>query len=540
MLNQSNRYYIYARKSSESEDRQVASIDAQINELKKLAIENGLRVVKVFSEAMSAKSPGRPVFNKMLELISADKAEGIICWKLDRLSRNPPDSAQISWLLQRSEIQHIQTYGRSYYPSDNVLMMAVEQGMANQYIRDLSTNVKRGLRAKLEKGDKPGIAPMGYRNTKLAEKGSNTVEPDPERFDLVRQMWDLMLTGHRPPQIWDKMNELGFRTPPTKKKPSQPLGKNTLYQIFHNHFYYGVFYYNGEKFQGKHVPMVTEAEFKRVQELLGKPQSTHHQKYVHKYVGPIRCGGCGLLITAENRVKTQKNGNVWNYTYYHCTKSQRPRCSQPLITEKDLETEFYRLLGEVEISPRFRDWAFSKMQKMNEQESAGRRGLLASQRKAYDECVNKISGLIDMRAAKEIDEETFKEKSKTLLAQKERLHEALNGTDELVSSWVKRAGEAFDFATLARERFEKASPEKRKEFLMALSEDSNLLLTNKRLTFAKASPLFVIREAVKDSQVVKPTFEPHSDTTGKRKNTSEKEMSLLWLGRQDSNLRPID
>src|SRR3989344_3850485 len=140
------KYYLYARKSSEAEDRQVASIDAQISELKKLAKESGLQIVKVFSEAKSAKQPGRPVFNEMLQLIKSGDAKGVVCWKLDRLARNPVDGGQISWMLQRAEIQHVQTYERSYYPSDNVLMMAVELGMANQFVRDLSINVKRGLR----------------------------------------------------------------------------------------------------------------------------------------------------------------------------------------------------------------------------------------------------------------------------------------------------------------------------------------------------------------------------------------------------------
>ena len=145
------KYVLYARKSSEAEDRQVASIDAQIGELKKMAGELGIDVVASITESKSAKAPGRPEFNRMLELISKGSVKGILCWKLDRLARNPVDGGQISWLLQQGVLQQIQTYGRAYYPSDNVLMMQVELGMANQFIRDLSVNVKRGLRKKVDR-----------------------------------------------------------------------------------------------------------------------------------------------------------------------------------------------------------------------------------------------------------------------------------------------------------------------------------------------------------------------------------------------------
>lgn len=64
-----NEYFIYARKSSESEDRQVASIPAQLEELKKLAAMHSLTIVDTFIEEKSAKEPGRPIFNDMLAKI---------------------------------------------------------------------------------------------------------------------------------------------------------------------------------------------------------------------------------------------------------------------------------------------------------------------------------------------------------------------------------------------------------------------------------------------------------------------------------------
>lgn len=146
------KYFLYVRRSQDSEDRQMASLDDQKTEMMRLANQLGITVVDVIEESQSAKKPGRPKFNQMLERIHNGEANGIICWKLNRLARNPIDGGQISWLLQQGVIQHIQTQGRDYKPTDNVLMMAVELGMANQFVKDLSVDVKRGMRLKAERG----------------------------------------------------------------------------------------------------------------------------------------------------------------------------------------------------------------------------------------------------------------------------------------------------------------------------------------------------------------------------------------------------
>lgn len=88
-------YVIYCRRSSESTERQVLSIDAQERELRELASKNNLKVVKVFKESMSAKDEGRPVFGEMMKFIKSGKAQGILAWKLDRLARNFIDAGRV-------------------------------------------------------------------------------------------------------------------------------------------------------------------------------------------------------------------------------------------------------------------------------------------------------------------------------------------------------------------------------------------------------------------------------------------------------------
>jgi DNA invertase Pin-like site-specific DNA recombinase len=192
------KYFLYARKSSESEDRQVQSIDDQIERLKHLANTQGIKTIDILTESKSAKMPGRPVFEDMLQRIENKEADGILCWQINRLSRNPIDSGKLSWLLQKGIIQSIQTIDKEYKPEDNVILFNVETGSANQFLIDLSKNVKRGMNGKAERGDYPTKPPLGYKNDRLNKK----IMVDEELFPLVRSMWVMMLSGnYTPPSI---------------------------------------------------------------------------------------------------------------------------------------------------------------------------------------------------------------------------------------------------------------------------------------------------------------------------------------------------
>ena len=300
-LNQKIKYFLYARKSSEAEDRQVASISSQIDELTKLAQRENLEIANTFSESQSAKEPGRPLFNEMIDKIHKKEVQGIICWKLDRLARNPVDGGQINWMLQQGIIRHIQTFERSYFPTDNVLMMSVEFGMANQFIRDLSQNTKRGLKAKAERGWYPTFATLGYMHNPLKKKGEKEIIKDPERFDLTKKMFDLMLTGnYYPPKILDiATDKWGLRNRKGKK-----IARSSIYRIFKDPFYYGMFEYpkgSGNWYQGNHEPMITEEEHNRIQSLLGREGKSCPKTHNFTFRGLMRCGECGAMITAEKR-----------------------------------------------------------------------------------------------------------------------------------------------------------------------------------------------------------------------------------------------
>ncbi len=188
----------YNRKSSESEDRQVLSIDAQINEANRIADYYKLPpFASSFQESKSAKKANnRPEFTRMMQMVSENKIDAFVCWKLDRLARNMTEGGNIIDLLSSGIIKAIITHDKVYYPWDNVMVMAVEFGQTSQFVKDLSVNVKRGQKYKAEKGVPHGVASLGFVNDKTEEKGNRKWLVDEGRLGKIKVLLDLFLTGN--------------------------------------------------------------------------------------------------------------------------------------------------------------------------------------------------------------------------------------------------------------------------------------------------------------------------------------------------------
>ena len=107
MNNHTRKFFIYTRKSTDTEDRQVRSISDQLAELKELAVKEQIEVVDIFVEKQTAKAPGRPVFNEMLLRIEQGEANGILAWHPDRLARNSVDGGKIIYLLDTEKLAEL-------------------------------------------------------------------------------------------------------------------------------------------------------------------------------------------------------------------------------------------------------------------------------------------------------------------------------------------------------------------------------------------------------------------------------------------------
>jgi DNA invertase Pin-like site-specific DNA recombinase len=411
------KYLVYCRKSSEEEDRQIQSIDSQTRELTRLfGASDGIEIVETLSEAQSAMTPGRPVFSSALDRIERGEAEGLIAWAPDRLARNAVDGGRVIHLLDTGKIKDLKfaTFTFENTPSGK-FMLSILFGQSKYYSDALSENVRRGIRTKIENGWLPNMAKIGYLN----DSATRTIIADPERFPLIRELWELMLTGsYSPRRIREIVEERGLRTLQRKREGGRPLALSSVYNILTNPFYAGVIPWKGHLYPGKHPPIVTMDEFERVQELLGRPTKRRAKKREFAFTGMFKCGECGFAVTAEEKV----NRFGSHYTYYHCSKRRLDyRCGQRSVEREKFEEQIEEFILTLRIHPKLHDYAL----KLVERDQAEITRLAVVESRALAEAVsrNEIArrNLTRLRIAEQITEVEFENERQELERERFRL-----------------------------------------------------------------------------------------------------------------------
>ena len=496
------KYYIYLRKSSEGEDRQVQSIERQADEVQKLVLHNSLQIAGTFQESRSAKIPNnRPEFTKMIRGIKAGKANGIICWHVNRLSRNPLESGIIQQLLEDGKIASIVTKDREYIPEDNAIIYSVESSLATQYSKDLGKMVRSGMDKKVSQGIAPIRAPIGYLNTKFGEHGTNYIKKDPEYFEIVKRMWEMMLTGaYTPPKILEHINQTIFlKSKLTHKKRLMSLTRSAVYELFGNPFYTGLFEYKGKIYTGTHEPMIKLEDYDKVQLLLGRYGRPRPQIHFFNFTGLITCAGCGSAITATKKTKVIKTTNeIRSYTYYYCSRRKKGASAcieRKPLTEKELDELIYKELQKVSITEEFKEVASAildnNVSELKNQEQA----LIENRDREAQKLKQEIKNLLQMRISNMITDEDYR-------TEKSQREDKLSRIEfENNRSFSKN-----DLLTVGKNRFENISmltgkfinspPEKKKEMLNSFGW--NWTLKTKKLYVLKPNWLTTI-ENTKES-----------------------------------------
>jgi DNA invertase Pin-like site-specific DNA recombinase len=501
---QNLRYRLYARKSTDTEDKQVQSLDDQVTVMKNLAKTEGIRIIgQPIFESKSAKLPNnRPEFEALMKEVEDDQIDGILCWKIDRLSRNPTDSGRIQQLLQDGKLKHIRTNEKSYFPEDNAIVFSVEAGMSNQYIRELASNTKRGMRSKAESGNKPGVPPVGYLNDRLKK----VVIADPERFNLMRLLWDKMLTGTysiaQLVQVADK--ELNITTPVRGKTGGKPISYSTLCVLFRNRFYTGVLPFKGQEYPGNHPTMISEEEYQRVQQIIDPLHSTRPKDKTYNFQlrNLFKCGECGFAITAEQKQKSIKStGENKEYVYYHCTgKNKNIKCSQPKlhVNEDRLIEQIKDKLSKFTIAPDFYKLAIEALAQEEDEVVEKDHTKTLAHDKAIEKKNNSITNLRRMRYTGEADDDSwYFAEMQTLEDELEGLQKARNNDEYKARDWRAMADEVFTFARYAKEDFDGDNLEKKRSVIVKLGEV--LTIMDRTIQFTP-NKYFIPLEKMNESQ----------------------------------------
>jgi len=338
------KYCLYARKSSENDERQALSIDSQIKEMAIQAQNEGLLVTDIRKESHSAKATGmRPVLNQLIADVRSGMFGGILSWAPDRLSRNAGDLGTIVDLMDNGYLKEIRTHGQIFTNSPNdkfLLMILCSQAKLENDNRGI--NVKRGQKTKCELGFRPNFAPLGYLNDYYSGKGMKKVFVDKERAPIIKQIFEKSayegLSG-RTICDWVK-NETNLRT-----RNGKVLTVSMIYKILNNSYYAGFFAYDGKWYKGSYEPIITRELFDAVQKKMEVAPKSKPGTRVFDFTKILRCGHCGSGITAQEKVKHSGA----RYIYYHCTKARDPKCSQAYVREEIIIEELIGLLEQTPI-----------------------------------------------------------------------------------------------------------------------------------------------------------------------------------------------
>lgn len=344
------RYCLYARKSTESEERQILSIDSQIKEMLQLAEREGLDIAEIRRESHSAKSTGeRPVYNELIVDIRDGKFGGIMTWAPDRLSRNAGDLGALVDLMDQGKLHEIRTYGQRFGNNPNEKFLLMILGSQAKLENDnKSVNVKRGLRTRVEMGLWPGVAPLGYLNQYLMDKKCQVII-DTARAPIIKQIFEKMAYEKwRGRKIYNWLkHDLNFKT-----RGNKALTLAGVYRVLDNPFYYGTFEHplkSGNWYEGKHKPIITKELFDLAQAQLKRDQIVRENKEF-AFTKLFTCGKCGSGVSAEDKYKKLRDGTTAHYVYYGCTRGKDRDCKNQYIREEELIAELIKLLDQININ----------------------------------------------------------------------------------------------------------------------------------------------------------------------------------------------
>jgi site-specific DNA recombinase len=429
----SQKFFLYARKSTDVEDKQVLSIDAQITELRAFAKNEKLEIVEEFVEKRTAKIPGRPIFGEMMNRIAKGEVSGILSWHPDRLARNSVDGGQIVYFLDIGNLASLKFPSHWFENTPQgkfSLSMAFVQ--SKYYVDSLSENTKRGLRQKVRMGIFPSQAPIGYLN----DSRTKTIVVEKKKSRIVRLAFEKYTKGNmRLEDVSNFLAKSGVTTRTGKR-----ISKTKASFILSNPFYIGLFKYGGEIHEGKHEPIISKKLFDEAQEMLkkrGQPERKP-QNEPQPFCGLISCASCGMMITGEYKVKKQKNGNVHEYTYYRCSKKSKTiKCPESAVREKEMDRQLSSLIQKVSLP---KDWA-EELLKIAENEHGESAQSLTACVKEKEEKISSLSKRLERLLSgyldQDIEKEIYRVEKGKLILQKKSLEEEITNLSRKQNDWLE-------------------------------------------------------------------------------------------------------
>lgn len=413
---------IYTRVSTKNQAEEGYSLAGQEKDCKIFAEMNNYSVSKVFVEkGESAKTQDRTELQNLMKFCVANKKniDAIIIWKIDRLTRDIKDFYRLQEFFTKLNIRVLFARENNGDSATDRLTRNL-MGVLAQYENDQKAErVTNGMKTAFLQGHWMWKAPIGY----LMKNGN--VEPDPKTAHHIKKIFKLFSTGlYQQTQIIKIMADDGLK-----------INTNRLCRVLKNPIYSGYIYkkeWAEEPIRGIFEPLISEAEFKKVQDILNgkKPVITAYKRNNPEF--PLRqfitCPNCNQPLTGS-----KSKGRKERYAYYHC--HHKDCCINFRIRKEKLEKIFVDYLKFIKPERDLLNLFEATVKDVYNEKLSIR---LNSQKQVQNKLIelkNRKSKLIDFRLDGTISEEDYKFKTEQLAEeiqeQEFRLREADAVSDDL-------------------------------------------------------------------------------------------------------------
>ena len=326
------RYVIYTRCSTDDQAQgDFTTLDAQAYHCKNMLDAFGYELAEIGKKGIikddgySGKDLNRPGIQLILTNVKQKKFDGIIFFRLDRLTRNPRDLYALIDLFRDTGIDFISV--RENLDSSTAIGRVVIGilGLLSAFERELTgERVKASCLARVRQGKwVGGNVPFGYKLIDDGDPLPNGRQPhkiivDPENGTKLRFIWEMAADNRSLYDIAQELIRRGIKTPSQKV-----WRKQSVAWIIKNPFHKGYVKYGNEIHKGHHPAIVDEHLWEKANKILTAKLPGHRfakqpQEYIYLLSGILKCGKCGSHYVCESG-----NGHSEKFFYYVCGRSKQ-------------------------------------------------------------------------------------------------------------------------------------------------------------------------------------------------------------------------
>ena len=471
---------ILARVSSK-EQEDGHSLEAQNANLKLYAVRKGLKIIKEFTIIESSTKGERPEFRRIIEFVKAQKERiAVVIDAVDRLQRSFKETPVLNELMESDCLElHFVKEGNVLSKdasSNQKLLWNMGVMMAQSYTDQLSENVKRSIKHKIDNGEWSGPAPLGYLNAVDPDTGRKTIIPDSERAFLIKRLFEEFATGvYSQSELIRKASTWGLIT-----KKGDKVSKQTFSLILQNPFYYGYMKSKGQIMPHIYSPLISKLIFDKCQDVMkgrNTKRAVTETKEPFLLRGLMKCATTGHTVTCD-----LKKGK---YTYLICYDPVNPK-KKIWVNENVVLEQIEVVLKSIQVPSSV--WAdiVDHLRKSHELEKDFYHQSIKSLHKESEDIARKQDRLTDLLLDESITKDIYNNKQSQLINRRQEINQQLeqhHKGNELfkiaLSSLISLASHAYDI-------FASSTNDEKRQLLGYVF--SNLELEGSKLVYTLQKP----------------------------------------------------